>query len=120
MGSSCIGTSEVVYTEVELTEIILLPALRQARTEFYFGVILPSVACGMLVCGSCTAVKYFSQNLESTHVRTAKVIFNLDWCTLSKEVLATAKWNTLEIMYEKRLLILTHQAYYHLLSCPMN
>ena len=68
----------------------------------------------------CTAVKYFYQNLESTHVRAAKVIFNLDWCTLSKEVLATAKWNTLEIMYEKRLLILTHQAYYHLLSCPMN
>ena len=120
MGSSCIGTSEVVYTEVELTEIIVLPALRQARTEFYFGLILPFVAYGMLVCGSCTAVKCSSQNLEPTHVRTAKVIFNLDWCTLSKEVLATAKWNTLEIMYEKRLLILTHQAYYHLLSCPMN
>ena len=42
--------------------------LRQARTDFYFGVILPSVAYGMLVWGSCTAVKYFSQNLESTHV----------------------------------------------------
>ena len=120
MGSSCIGTSEVVYAEVELTEIIVLPALRQARTEFYFELILPFVAYGMLVCGSCTAVKCSSQNLEPTHVRTAKVIFNLDWCTLSKEVLATAKWNTLEIMYEKRLLILTHQAYYHLLSCPMN
>ena len=26
MGSSCIGTSEVVYAEVELTEIIVLPA----------------------------------------------------------------------------------------------
>ena len=37
-----------------------------------------------------------------------------------KDVLATAKWNTLEIMYEKRLLILAYQAYYHLLPCPMN
>ena len=65
-------------------------------------------------------VKYFSQNLESTHIRAAKVIFNIDWCTPGKELLATAKWNTLEIMYENRLLILAHQAYYHLLPCPMN
>ena len=55
-------------------------------------------------------VKYFSQNLESTHVIAAKVIFNLDWCTPGKEVLATAKWNTLKIMYEKRLLALAHQS----------
>ena len=37
-----------------------------------------------------------------------------------KEVLATAKWNSFEIMYEKRLLILVHQAYYHLLPCAVN
>ena len=58
--------------------------------------------------------------LESIHVRAAKIIFNLDWCTPSKAVLAIAKWNTLETMYEKRLLILAHQAYYHLLPCPMS
>ena len=28
--------------------------------------------------------------------------------------------NTLENMYEKRLLILAHQAFYYLLTCPMN
>ena len=28
-----------------------------------------------------------------------KIIFNLDWCTPSKEVLAAAKWNTLETIY---------------------
>ena len=36
------------------------------------------------------------------------------------EVLSRLKWNTLKIMYQKRLLILAHQAYYHLLPCPMN
>ena len=53
-------------------------------------------------------------------VRATKIKFNLDWCTTGQEVLATAKENTLEFMYEKRLLILAHQAYYHLLPCPMN
>ena len=68
-----------------------------------------------LLCG----LVLFS-NLESIHVRAAKIIFNLDWCTPGKAVLATAKWNTLEIMYEKKILILVHQASYHLLPCPMN
>ena len=71
----------------------------------------------MLVWGLCGQV--FFSNPESIHVRAAKIIFNLDWCTPVKEVLTTAKYNTLEIMYEKRLLILAHQAYYHLLPCPM-
>ena len=72
----------------------------------------------LLVWGSCGQA--FFSNLESIHVRAAKIIFNLDWCTPSKDVLAAAKWNTLETMYEKRLLILAHQAYYYLLPCPMN
>lgn len=56
-------------------------------------------------------------NLESIHIRAAKIIFYLDWWLSSKVVLATAKWNTLKSIYEKRLLI---SAYYHLLRCPMN
>ena len=72
----------------------------------------------MLVWGSCGQVLF--SNLEYMHVRAAKNVFNLDWCTPGKEALATAKWNTLKIMYEKRLLILAHQAYYYLLPCPMN
>ena len=99
-----------------LKSLYFLP--RQARTDFYFGVILPSVTYGMLVWGSCGQT--FFSNLESIHVRAAKIIFNLDWCTPSKEVLTAAKWNTLETMYEKRLLILAHRAYYHFLPCPMN
>ena len=72
----------------------------------------------MLVWGSCVQVLF--SELESIHVRAAKIIFNLYWCTPTKEVLDTAKWNTLETIYEKRLLTLAHQAYYHLLPCPMS
>ena len=107
----------VVYPEAYLLKsLYFLP--RQARTDFYFGVILPSVTYGMLVWGLCSQVLF--SDLESIHVRAAKIIFNLDWCTPSKEVLAIAKWNTLATKYEKRLLILVHQAHYHLLPCPMS
>ena len=91
---------------------------RQAKTDFYVGVILHFVTYGTMVWGSCGKVRF--SELESIHVRAAKVILNLDLCTPSKEVLATAKWNTLETMYEKRLLILAHQAYHPLLPCPMS
>ena len=69
-----------------LKSLYFLP--RQARTVFYFGVILPFVTYRMLVWGSCGQVLF--SNLESLHVRAAKIIFNLDWCTPGKEVLATA------------------------------
>ena len=48
---------------------------RQARTGFYFGVILPSVTYGMLVWGSCGKVLF--SDLESIHVRAAKIIFKV-------------------------------------------
>ena len=76
-----------------------------------------NICCMVCWFGACQA---FFSNLESIHVRAAKIIFNLDWCTPSKVVLAAAKWNSLETMYDKRLLILAHQSYYHLLLCPMN
>ena len=33
--------------------------------------------------------RFVTSIVESTHVRAAKVIFNLDWCTPGNEVLAT-------------------------------
>jgi len=72
----------------------------------------------MLVWGSCGQGIFLE--LESIHVRAAKTIFYLDWCMPSSSVLVTAKGNTLETMYEKRLLILVHEANYQLLSCPMS
>ena len=57
-----------------LKSLYFLP--RQARTDLYFRVILPSVTYGVLIWWSCDQVLF--SNLESTHVRAAKIIFNLD------------------------------------------
>ena len=56
-----------------LQSLYFLP--RQVRTDFYFGVILPSVTYGMLVWGSFGQTSF--SNLEFIHVRAAKIIVNL-------------------------------------------
>ena len=73
---------------------------------------------GILVWGSCRQGIFLE--LESIHLRAAKLTFNLDWCMPSRSGSRHSKMETLESTYEKRLLIVVHQAYYHLLPCPMS
>ena len=68
-----------------LKSLYFLP--RQARTDFYFRVILPFVTYGMLVRGSCDQVLF--SDLESIHVRAAEITFKLDWFMPSKKVLGS-------------------------------
>lgn len=60
--------------------------LRQTRIDF----TCISKLSEMLVWGSCGKTKFLS--LESLHVREAKIIYKMDWCTPGKEVLKKAKW----------------------------
>ena len=67
------------------------------------GFSFASVSYGMLVWGSCGQVLF--SNYESIHVRAAKIMFDLDWRMPSKEVLATAKWNTFDRDYVSETII---------------
>ena len=58
-----------------LLSLFFLPV--QARVDFYFTVISPSVTYGMLVWGLCGAALF--SELEKIHVRAAKLIYGLDW-----------------------------------------
>ena len=44
--------------------------------DFYFKVILPSVAYGLVLWGSCSNADLFD-SLERLHCRAARIIFNL-------------------------------------------
>ena len=46
--------------------------LRQARTDVYFGVILPSVAYGMLVWGSCGQVLFSQPSIYTSQSGKSK------------------------------------------------
>ena len=97
-----------------LRSLYFLPV--QARVDFYFKVILPSVTYGMLVWGSLGAALF--SELEKIHVRTAKLIYGLDWLTPSDEVLLQTKWKTLKQMYIRRVLYFVlwpkHESRYNL------
>ena len=88
-----------------------------AKLDFYFKVVLPSITYGILIWGSCG--KTLFDELERIHVRAAKVIFGLDWYNAGKDVLAKAKWFTLNSLYKKQLLYLAYKNYYNLVSATL-
>ena len=82
----------------------------KTREDFYFKIIIPSVTYGLMIWGSCG--KTLMDEIEKVHVRAAKIIYGLDWCTPSEQVLATAKWNTIKNINSRRLLCLAYNCYY--------
>jgi hypothetical protein len=70
-----------------------------AKLDFYFKVVLPSITYGILIWGSCG--KTLVDELEKLHVRAAKIIFGFDWNTSGKDVINKAKWSTLNDMHKQ-------------------
>jgi hypothetical protein len=89
-----------------------------AKLDFYFKVVLPSITCGILIWGSCG--KPLFDELERIHVRSAKVIFGLDWYTSGKDALAKVKWFTLNSMFKQQLLYLAYKNYYNLVPATLS
>ena len=77
----------------------------QILEQIYFKDILPSVTYGISVWGNCSEAKLGS--LEKIHLSAAKLIF--------KQRIPPS-WKSISYLYKKRLLCLTHKAYYGL--CP--
>ena len=88
-----------------LQSLYFVPA--QAKDDFYFKVIFPSVTYGMLVWGSCGAALF--SKLEKIHVRAANLIYGLDWLTPSEEGLPQTKWESLKQMYIRQVLCLVYK-----------
>ena len=65
---------------------------------------------GLVVWGSTNKTQF--ENLERMHVRAAKFIFGLDWCTPTEEVRTKYNWKTLKNAYLKLLVILVHKCNY--------
>ena len=56
----------------------------------------------LVVWGSCG--KCLFDELERIHIRAAKIIYGMAWCTPSDEVLVNCNWFTIKRSYEFRLL----------------
>ena len=80
------------------------------KESIYFKGLLPSATYGISVWGSCSSGAL--EPLEKIHRRAAKIIHNISDTTSDVEILNKAKWKSIFYMYTKRLITLTHQAYY--------
>lgn len=68
-------------------------------------VILPSVTYGPVVWGSCYKT-YFS-NLEKLRARAGHIVYGLSWDTSTADILTQTRWDSLERIYEVRLVQFT-------------
>ena len=74
----------------------------QARLDFYFKVILPSISYGILTWGSVGKTVF--DILERTHIRAARNINGYAWDQPSIEVQRLTNWRPLKIFYNLKLL----------------
>ena len=71
--------------------------------DLYFKVILPSVAYGLKLWGSCYNSNFKFQSVERLYCRAARLIFNLPKDMASAEVLQRAQWPTLSIYHKSAI-----------------
>ena len=84
---------------------------RSVRQDLYFKVILPSVAYGLILWGSCCNSDLF-QSLERLYCRTVRPIFNLPKDMASAEVPQLDQWPTLSIYHKSAIFICFHKAFH--------
>ena len=80
--------------------------------DLYFKVILPSVAYGLKLWGSCYNSNFKFQSVERLYCRAARLIFNLPKDMASAEVLQRAQWPTLSIYHKSAIVICFHKAFH--------
>ena len=91
-----------------LKRISFLP--QPVMEEIYFKTIIPSVAYGMLVWGTCLESKL--SPLEKLHARAAKIVCKLGRETSSDQAILTTGWMKLSYIYKKRIATFMHDCYY--------
>ena len=76
--------------------------------------ILPGSTYGISVWGNCSSTKM--EHLEKVHRRAARIIHKIPRGTDNEDVLKKANWKSVQDMYKRKVICLTHKAYYG--NCP--
>ena len=74
---------------------------KEVLSTVYFKAILPAVIYGISVWGSNSCSKM--NDLESCHIRAARIINRVPKTVKNEDVLTTVKWKDLACMYKRRL-----------------
>ena len=80
----------------------------------YFKGILSGSTYGVSVWGNCSSTKM--EHLEKIRRRAARLIHKIPRRTDNKDVLQKANWKSIQYMYKRNVICLTHKTYYS--NCP--
>ena len=83
---------------------------KEALETIYSKTVIPCVTYGIAVWGSCSSS--LLDDLESIHIRAARVIHNIPKRVKKHDILSYVGWQSLKHFYTKRLLILAHSTFY--------
>ena len=83
---------------------------KEALEAIYFKTVIPCVTYGIAVWGSWSSS--LIDDLESIHIRAARVIRNIPKRVKKHDILSYVGWQSLKYFYSKRLLTLAHSAFY--------
>ena len=82
---------------------------KEVLSTVYSNAILPAVFYGISVWGSNSCSK--TNDLESCHIRAARIINRVPKTVKNEDVLTTVKWKDLAYVSKRRLACLSHQVY---------
>ena len=81
---------------------------KTVMAEFYFSTIIPSVTYNITVWGNNRVTL---QHLDDLHAKAAKFIYRLPDGMTNEAILKHAGWMSIEYLYKRRLLCLTHKIF---------
>ena len=84
----------------------------------YYKTIISSVLYGIVVWGSCSSA--LMDDIDRIHLRATRIIHNLPCNILNDDIMNAPYWNSINLFYIKRLLVITYNIYYGNCVEPLN
>ena len=92
----------------QLKRIKSLPS--KVLETIYLTGILPGSPYGLSVWGKCSSTQM--EHLEKVHRRVARIIHKIPRGADNTDVVQKANWKSIQYMYKRNVICLTHKAYY--------
>ena len=84
----------------------------------YYKTIIPSVLYGISVWGCCSSA--LIGDVDQIHLRATRIIHNIPCNIPNDDIMKAPYWNSINLFYIKRLLVITYNIYYGNCVEPLN
>lgn len=103
--SKCLGLT--MNNKLSWQEHIILP--KPILESIYYKTVIPSVVHGISVWGSCSSA--LMDDIDRIHLRATRIIHNIPCNIPNDDIMNAPYWNSINLFYIKRLLVITYNIY---------